>query len=546
MRVPSDWAIVRADELGQVVAGGTPSTEVDEYWGGDIAWVTPADLSGFRGKRIAAGARRITGRGLAASSARLIPPGSILFSSRAPIGYVAIAGAELCTNQGFKNLVPSEAVSSDYLYYYFLSIRELARSRASGTTFKELSAKGFASLPVVLAPRVEQRAVVAKIEALFSELDKGIEQLQTIKQQLKQYRQAVLKAAFEGKLTAVWRAEQQAAGTLPSAEELLEQVKKEREACLHRRLAECREAAAGSVTEGGKAPRQGRLMRSSEPQTIPAPTRDEVPSNEGLPEGWCWTRISDLTLGVEYGTAKKSLPGGSVVVLRMGNIQGCRFDWADLVFTDDPDEIEKYALRPGDVLFNRTNSPELVGKAAVYRGERKAIFAGYLIRLNQIPNIVNADYLNYFLNSHIARQYGNSVKTDGVNQSNISGGKLVRYPFPYCSLAEQQAVVSEVESRFSVMDELEKVIDRGLEQSAGLRQSILMKAFEGRLLSEADLAAVRSDPEYEPADKLLERIQVEKGLGEQPSGSRRSRRRSDPARLSRPRDNTAEARSEAR
>ena len=133
-----------------------------------------------------------------------------------------------------------------------------------------------------------------------------------------------------------------------------------------------------------------------------------------------------------------------------------------------------------------------------------------------------------------------------MNQSNISGGKLVRYPFPYCSLAEQQAVVSEVESRFSVMDELEKVVDRGLEQSAGLRQSILMKAFEGRLLSEADLAAVRSDPEYEPADKLLERIQVEKGLGEQPSGSRRSRRRSNPARLSRPRDNTAETRSEAR
>ena len=120
----------------------------------------------------------------------------------------------------------------------------------------------------------------------------------------------------------------------------------------------------------------------------------------------------------------------------MGNIRN--FDWSDLVYTSDDDEIAKYLLHEGDVLFNRTNSPELVGKTAIYRSELPAIFAGYLIRVNQISAVVESQYLNLFLNSDVARQYGDSVKTDGVNQSNINGAKLVNYPFPYCSVQEQR------------------------------------------------------------------------------------------------------------
>jgi transposase InsO family protein len=176
-----------------------------------------------------------------------------------------------------------------------------------------------------------------------------------------------------------------------------------------------------------------------------------------------------------------------------------------------------------DVLFNRTNSPELVGKTAVFKGEREALFAGYLIRINQIDSIVDADYLNFYLNSVFARQYGSKVKTDGVNQSNINGTKLVAYPFPYCCMDEQRAIVSEVESRFSVLEVLDRAIDEGLRQAETLSQSILKKAFEGRLLNEAELAAVRNDPEYEPADKLLKRIQAKRGEDMQPSRTRRTR-----------------------
>ena len=157
-----------------------------------------------------------------------------------------------------------------------------------------------------------------------------------------------------------------------------------------------------------------------------------------------------MTCGVEYGTGAKSSKSGSVPVIRMGNLQNGMIDWQDLAFTSDKAEIEKYSLSPGDVLFNRTNSPELVGKTAIFRGERPALFAGYLIRVNHIGTIVNSQYLNLFFGSHTARQYGNSVKTDGVNQSNINGEKLQGYPFPYCSLAEQHEVVRILDEKLSL------------------------------------------------------------------------------------------------
>ena len=199
-----------------------------------------------------------------------------------------------------------------------------------------------------------------------------------------------------------------------------------------------------------------------------------------LPSGWKWVFIGDISKGPEYGTSQKSLKAGKVPVVRMGNLQNGEIVWDDLAFSNDDEEIEKYRLIKGDVLFNRTNSPELVGKTAIYRGEREAIFAGYLIRVNQL-DCINPLYLTYYLNSFTAKNYGNKVKTDGVNQSNINGTKLCTYPFPLCSSEEQAQVVYELESRLSVCDSIEKTVDTALQQAEAMRQSILKKAFEGKL-----------------------------------------------------------------
>ncbi|MHB2149377.1 restriction endonuclease subunit S [Calditrichota bacterium LG25] len=398
-------------------------------------------------------------------------------------------------------------LEEDFLYYFLKSKYLDLNTRTKGTGTPHVDPELLWNYEFPLPPLPEQRAIVARIEELFSRLDKGIETLQQVKQQLKVYRQAVLKWAFEGKLTAEWRGQQKAKGMLPTAEELLEQIKAERERHYQQKLEEWQKAVEEWETNGkqGKKP-----VKPNKPKELPPLTEEEIAGMPHLPGKWVWIRLGSITLGVEYGTSLKSQKTGKVPVLRMGNIQNFRFVWDDLVYTDNDEEINKYLLKKGDVLFNRTNSPELVGKTAVFKGERKAIFAGYLIRINHLQSLINSDYINYFLNSIFAKNYGNQVKTDGVNQSNINGNKLIHYPLPYCSLIEQQAIVQEIETRLSVADKLEQIIDESLQKAEALRQSILKRAFEGKLLSEAEREALKNDPDWEPAEKLLERIKAEK------------------------------------
>jgi type I restriction enzyme, S subunit len=200
INLPPNWTWVKLGDIGDVVGGGTPSTSIEEYFDGDIFWITPADLTGFKNKCISKGRRNITEAGLKNSSARLIPKGSVLFSSRAPIGYVVIASNELCTNQGFKSVIPNKKVDSEFVYYFLKSAKQLAEKNASGTTFKEISAKNFANLPFPLPPLPEQKKIVEKIEELFSGLDNGVASLKKAKAQIRLYRQSVLASAFNGKL----------------------------------------------------------------------------------------------------------------------------------------------------------------------------------------------------------------------------------------------------------------------------------------------------------------------------------------------------------
>ncbi|MCX7552120.1 restriction endonuclease subunit S [Xanthomarina sp. F2636L] len=304
-------------------------------------------------------------------------------------------------------------------------VRNSSILKTSGSAYNALTIEKLNSLPFPLPPLVQQKAIVKKIEELFSSLDSGIADLKKAQDQLVIYRQAVLKKAFEGELTKT------------------------------------------------------KLKISV---------------------------IEDFIHSVEYGTSEKSLNEGDVPVLRMGNMQNGLIDWSDLKYTSNKSDIQKYILNYGDVLFNRTNSPEHVGKTSIFLSDNKAIFAGYLIRINYDKEKLSGKYLTYYLNSHKAKIYGNEVKTDGVNQSNINGTKLKKYPLPICSLEEQHQIVQEIESRLSVCDKVEKDIADSLEKAQALRQSILKKAFEGTLLSEEEIAKCKADAAYEPASVLLEKI----------------------------------------
>lgn len=198
-KLPKDWKLVKLSDIGKIISGGTPSTAISEYWKGNINWIAPSDLTGYKNIKIKSGKKSITELGLKKSSAKLMPKGSVLFSSRAPIGYTVIADDELCTNQGFKSIIPHDFVNNLYIYYFLKASKQEAEKVASGTTFKEISLRSFSELSFPLPPLETQQVIVSKIEELFSELDKGIEDLKTAQQQLKTYRQSVLKWAFEGK-----------------------------------------------------------------------------------------------------------------------------------------------------------------------------------------------------------------------------------------------------------------------------------------------------------------------------------------------------------
>ena len=153
------WPLVEIGDVAEVVGGGTPSTRNAGNFDGDVPWLTPKDLSGSPARVVARGSRNLSRAGLANSSARLVPPGAVLLSTRAPIGYVAIAGGEVSTNQGFRNLLPRGRVRSDFLYYWLKANTEALERHAVGTTFRELPGSVLKRIRIPLPPLPEQRAV---------------------------------------------------------------------------------------------------------------------------------------------------------------------------------------------------------------------------------------------------------------------------------------------------------------------------------------------------------------------------------------------------
>ena len=198
-------------------------------------------------------------------------------------------------------------------------------------------------------------------------------------------------------------------------------------------------------------------------------------------ESWEEKTIGEICSSLKYGTSKKSSDDGEVVVLRMGNLQNGEIDWSNLAYTSDEEDIKKYLLKSGDVLFNRTNSPELVGKTSIYRGEMPAIYAGYLIKLDYEKNIVVGDYLNYYLNSSKAKEYYMQVKTDGVSQSNINAKKIGEFEIPLPTLSEQHEIVRLIDDLLARERAAQQAAEQALASIDLMKKSILARAFRGEL-----------------------------------------------------------------
>ena len=438
----------------------------------------------------------------AATKLHLFPSGSILFTKSGAstlLNQRAILAKDSYVVSHIAAAIPFSGVENKWIFH-FLKLVDFAKL-AHATNMPSLPLSRAKAIEIPVAPANEQFRILIKIEVLFSELDKGVESLKTARSQLSVYRQAVLKHAFEGKLTAQWRAENK--DKLEKPEQLLARIKQERAAHYERQLRKWKAAVKTWEAEGKKGKKP---IKPKKPKDVSRLSLDETESLPTLAEGWSYLRLGLVIDEPKYGTAKKcDYNYEGTGVLRIPNVISGAINASDLKGAHfDEDEKQIYALKRGDVLLVRSNgSIAIVGKCAVIsKADEQYLFAGYLIRLRSNPEVLLPDYLVTLLSSHLLRtqiEY-KAKSTSGVN--NINSSEIQSLIVPFCSPSEQEVVVKRLSNNLSATDAAVAEIDNHLLKAEVLRQSILKRAFAGQL--------VPQDPHDEPASVLLDRIKAEK------------------------------------
>lgn len=310
----------------------------------------------------------------------------------------------------------------DYLSNHFIKYRLLSRDfvnyaqlNVSGVQHPRINIKFIDNFPIDLPPLPEQHRIVDKIEELFSELDNGVENLKKAQAQLKTYRQAVLKYAFEGKLTEAWRRQ----NSPEPAEKLLEQIKAEREKQYQQQLKEWETACAQARKDGAKKP-----AKPQKPKDLSPLTDTELRELPELPEGWCWDKVGTLSMSMKNGIYKSEefYAKNGTPCLRMYNIENGKIAWFDIKrMILSQDEIDEYELKSGDLLVNRVNSRELVGKTAIIKSlNEKSVYESKNIRLRIIDKI-NSAYINFWFLLYANGYFNkNAQQTVGMASINLT------------------------------------------------------------------------------------------------------------------------------
>ncbi|SFP14541.1 type I restriction enzyme, S subunit [Mesorhizobium sp. NFR06] len=452
--VPSTWAWASIGELAEVVGGGTPSTGDDSNFAQHgIPWLTPADLTGYQDVYISRGRRDLSERGYRVSAARIMPAGTVLFSSRAPIGYCAIADGEISTNQGFKSFVLKSGLSPEYLRHYLLGSVDYAESKASGTTFKELSGSRAAELAVPVAPIPEQRRIVAKIDNLTGKSRRARDHLDHIPRLVEKYKQAVLASAFRGELTRGWSEE-------------------------------------GRIAYDDRGI-DGRLTNLSV-----------------LPIGWSWTSmgaVAAISGGLTKNASRNSLPL-RVPYLRVANVYANELRLAEVTEIGcTKAEYQRTLLQPGDLLIVEGNgSLDQIGRVALWTGERPGCaHQNHLIRARMGADVM-PPYALFWLLSPQGRNSIETVASSSSGLHTLSISKVGGLPIPICSKEQQEEIVRRIDVAFKWIDRLATQVTSARGLIDHLDRSVLAKAFRGEL--------VPQDPADEPADVLLDRIRAGRHL----------------------------------
>ncbi|MBB3358834.1 MULTISPECIES: restriction endonuclease subunit S [unclassified Novosphingobium] len=486
-RLPCGWLWVRFAEIVEFYAGRTPARNDLSYWNtGDHAWVSIADMEdGGTIEQTKETVSEIARKNIFKSEPE--PVGTIVMSFKLTIGKIARLGVPAFHNEAIISIHPHVSALDGYL---FMSLPELARAGDTKGAIKgaTLNRQSLSNILIPLPPLAEQRRIVAKVDELmalcdqleaaraereaardtftlstFSKLNApdpetfgqdarfalaNIAPLTTRTDQIKQLRQTILNLAVRGKLV------EQDADEAAASEQLL-RIRDERDEMV--RL---------------------KFIRREKPLE---PVRDDETPFE-IPGSWVWSRIGDAALFTQYGTSEKSNPSErGVPVLTMGNIQD------GLVVWDNPkripetsDELPSLFLQKNDLLYNRTNSAELVGKTGIYLGEGNCrTFASYLIRIRCSEKHSLPQYVNLAMNAPIFRetQIVPLIKQQ-TGQANVNGTALKNMLIPFPSLAEQQCIVAKVDELMTLCDQLEASLTTGEQVRSRLLEAVLHHALE--------------------------------------------------------------------
>ncbi len=476
--IPATWTWSTMGAEAKIVGGGTPKkTESGNFEGGTIPWITPADLSGYRARTIARGSRNITEQGLNGSSAKLLPTGTVLFSSRAPIGYVAIAACPVATNQGFKSFVLDGRLDPEYVYYYLKFAKPIATELASGTTFLEISGRQAGKIPVPVPPHEDQREIVSALDSYFSRLDDAVANLERVQRNLKRYRASVLKAAVEGRLVPTEAELARAEGRdYEPASVLLERILAER-----RRRWE--EAELEKMLAKGKPPKNDKWKAKY--QEPAEPDLDGLPE---LPEGWGWATLPQLVtadghfVDGDWVESKDQDPGGEVRLTQLADVGDgvWRDRSARFLTTRKAVELGCTLLEADDVLIARM--PDPLGRACLFPGADRpcvTVVDVCIVRLDR--EYASPKWLFHALNAPSSRARVKALER-GSTRKRISRNNLGTIPIAMPPRAEQASVAAEIERLLTIAERVQRDVAVQVERLASLRQGLLAAAFRGHLL----------------------------------------------------------------
>lgn len=367
-----------------------------------------------------------------------------------------------------------ESTDAKYLFYFIENKLSDITKGNRGSTIKYIRLGDIANYPIFYpTDKKTQTAIVNKIESLFADIDAGIDSLKNAQTQLKQYRQSLLKNAFNGELTKDWR--EQNADSLPSSSELLAQIQQAREAHHAQQLADWQNA----VKEWEQAGKIGKKPSKPKAQTQAVQFEENL---EDLPNGWGIVKFEDICDLIRNGISTKPDGESGTKIFRISAVRPFQLNLADYRFLNTNDDIGDFILNKGDLLFTRYNGTRnFVGVCAEFQSNEIYVYPDKLIRAVINSTAINNTFLMYGFNTGISRKFLESRIRTTAGQSGISGSDIKAMPAIVCSLAEQTQIVTILEQKLTACDTLATELASQLKQAELLKQAVLKSAFSGKI-----------------------------------------------------------------